>query len=188
MSPIKLGSSLKKPLACVTPTPRQMEVAAMSVLRWSMSASCIMRTPDIIIEPNMMTVQPPSTQLGSVVKNAPMGGNRPPNMIVKRLTTWVIEMRPTFWLNDVMGEQPNTPPESAAASVMVATRRFCHEPSGYADEEPNDETPTFRMLRPIETTTQAETMGEMILRQYLAVRPSTPSKQPPTMIAPTMMP
>ena len=124
-----------------------------------------------------------------------MGGNRPPriiasapNMIVKRLTTWVIEMRPTFWLNDVMGEQPNTPPESAAASVMVATRRFCHEPSGYADEEPNDETPTFRMLRPIETTTQAETMGEMILRQYLAVRPSTPSKQPPTMIAPTMMP
>ena len=187
MSPIKLGSSLKKPSACVTPTPRQMEVAAMSVLRWSMPASCIMRTPDIIIEPNMMTVQPPSTQSGSVVKNAPMGGNRPPriiagapNMIVKRLTTWVIEMRPTFWLNDVMGEQPNTPPESAEASVMVATRRFCHEPSGYADEEPNDETPTFRMLRPIETTTQAETMGEMILRQYLAVRPSTPSKQPPT--------
>lgn len=82
----------------------------MSVLRWSMPASCIMRTPDIIIEPNMMTVQPPSTQSGSVVKNAPMGGNRPPriiasapNMIVKRLTTWVIEMRPTFWLNDVMG-------------------------------------------------------------------------------------
>ena len=130
---------------------------AMSVLRWSMPASCIMRTPDIIIEPNMMTVQPPSTQSGGVVKNAPKGGNRPPriiasapNMIVKRLTTWVIEMRPTFWLNDVMGEQPNTPPESAAASVMVATRRFCHEPSGYADEEPNDETPTFRMLRPID--------------------------------------
>ena len=24
-------------------------------------------------------------------------------------------MRPTFWLNDVMGEQPNTPPESAEA-------------------------------------------------------------------------
>ena len=66
MSPIKLGSSLKKPSTCVTPTPRQMEVAAMSVLRWSMPASCIMRTPDIIIEPNMMTVQPPSTQSGSV--------------------------------------------------------------------------------------------------------------------------
>ena len=47
----------------------------------SMPASCIMRTPDIIIEPNMMTVQPPSTQLGSVVKNAPMGGNRPPRII-----------------------------------------------------------------------------------------------------------
>lgn len=77
---------------------------------------------------------------------------------------------------------------SAAASVMVATSRFCHEPSGYADEEPNDETPTFKMLKPIETTTQAEMMGEMILRQYLAVRPSTPSKRPPTMIAPTMMP
>ena len=48
---------------------------------------------------------------------------------------------------------------SAAASVMVATSRFCHEPSGYADEEPNDETPTFKMLKPIETTTQAEMMG-----------------------------
>ena len=48
---------------------------------------------------------------------------------------------------------------SAAASVMVATSRSCHEPSGYADEEPNDETPTFKMLKPIETTTKAEMMG-----------------------------
>ena len=71
---------------------------------------------------------------------------------------------------------------------MVATRRFCHEPIGYADEEPNDETPAFRMLRPIETTTQAETMGEMIVPQYFAARPSTPSKQPPTKITPNMMP
>ena len=44
------------------------------------------------------------------------------------------------------------------------------------------------MLSPMDTTTQAETMGEMSLRQYLAVRPKMPSKQPPTMMAPTMMP
>lgn len=34
-------------------------------------------------------------------------------MIVKRLTALVIAKRPTFWLNDVMGEQPKTPPETA---------------------------------------------------------------------------
>ena len=35
--------------------------------------------------------------------------------MVKRLTTWVMEIRPTFWLKEVMGEQPNTPPERAEA-------------------------------------------------------------------------
>ena len=36
-----------------------------------------------------------------------------PNMIVKRLTTFVMATRPTFWLNEVMGGQPNTPPDTA---------------------------------------------------------------------------
>ena len=77
---------------------------------------------------------------------------------------------------------------SAAVSVIVATSRFCHEPSGYADDEPNDDTPTFRMLRPIAITTHDDSTGEMIRRQYFAVRPRMPSKIPPTMIDPTMMP
>ena len=56
-----------------------------------------------MMAPNMMTVQPPSTQEGSVEKKAPMGGNRPaitrvraPNIMVKRLTTLVMATRPTF--------------------------------------------------------------------------------------------
>lgn len=36
-----------------------------------------------------------------------------PNMIVKQLTTFVIAMRPTFWLKDVIGEHPKTPPDTA---------------------------------------------------------------------------
>ena len=39
-------------------------------------------------------------------------------------------------------------------------------------------------LKPIAVTTQAETMGEMILRQYFANNPSKPSIIPPTMTAP----
>ena len=34
-------------------------------------------------------------------------------MIVNRLTTFVMATRPTFWLKDVMGGQPNTPPDTA---------------------------------------------------------------------------
>lgn len=44
------------------------------------------------------------------------------------------------------------------------------------------------MLRPIAITTHEESTGEMIRRQYFAVRPRMPSKIPPTMIDPTMMP
>ena len=36
-------------------------------------------------------------------------------MIVNRLTTFVMATRPTFWLKDVMGGQPNTPPDRAEA-------------------------------------------------------------------------
>ena len=105
---------------CVTPIPMAKEVAAMIVFLWSKPHSPSIVTPETMIAPNMMTVQPPSTQSGSVEKNAPTGGKRParmsvraPNMIVKRLTTFVIATRPTFWLNEVMGGQPNTPPEIA---------------------------------------------------------------------------
>ena len=36
----------------------------------------------------------------------------------------------------------------------------------------------------MDVTTTAATMGEMMRRQYFANRPSTPSKMPPTMMAP----
>ena len=66
--------------------------------------------------PNIMIVQPPSTACGIVVRAAPIAGNTPPIIIttaptpiVKRLTTPDMAARPTFWLNDVIGVQPNRP-------------------------------------------------------------------------------
>ncbi len=120
MSLMICGMPEKNSGTCVTPMPMAKEVAAMMVLRWSKPHSPSIVTPETMIAPNMMTVQPPSTQSGSVEKNAPTGGNRParisvsaPNMIVNRLTTFVMATRPTFWLKDVMGGQPNTPPDTA---------------------------------------------------------------------------
>ena len=48
--------------------------------------------------------------------------------------------------------------------------------------------PTFSREKPMVVTTQAETMGATNRRQYFTVRPSTPSMQPPAMMAPTMRP
>ena len=76
----------------------------------------------------------------------------------------------------------------AATSVRVATRRFCHAPTGYLPDDAYDDTPTLRMLSPIATTTHDESSGEMIFLQYFAVRPRIPSKIPPTMMAPTITP
>ena len=76
--------------------------------------------PLTMIAPNMMTVQPPSTQEGRVEKNAPIGGNSPdmmrvmaPNMMVNLFTTFVMATRPTFCENDVIGEQSKTPADTA---------------------------------------------------------------------------
>ena len=63
-----------------------------------------------------------------------------PNMMVNRLTTFVMATRPTFW------------------------------------------------LKPMVVTTQAETMGLTKRRQYFAVRPRSPSMQPPTITAPIIRP
>ena len=48
--------------------------------------------------------------------------------------------------------------------------------------------PVDSRLKPIVVTTQAETMGLTNRRQYFAVRPRTPSMQPPTMTAPIISP
>ena len=60
-------------------------------------------------------VHPPRTASGSVARMAPSTGKNPakimiiaPAAIAKRLTTFVIATRPTFWLNDVIGRHPNS--------------------------------------------------------------------------------
>lgn len=82
--------------------------------------SAVRVIPLTLIAPNMITVHPPRTHEGSVDKSAPAGGKSPammsvtaPNMIVKQLTTFVIAMRPSFWLKDVIGEHPKTLPDTA---------------------------------------------------------------------------
>ena len=50
------------------------------------------------------------------------------------------------------------------------------------------EIPVEGRLKPIVVTTQAETMGLTNRRQYFAVRPRSPSMQPPTMTAPIISP
>lgn len=76
--------------------------------------------PVTMMAPNIITVHPPKTQEGMVAGNAPIGGNNPaesrmtaPHIMVKRLTIFVMVIKPTFWLNDVMGRQPNTPADTA---------------------------------------------------------------------------
>ena len=66
--------------------------------------------------PNIMIVQPPSTASGNVASAVPTAGTNPamiimiaPIKIVKRFTTFVMATRPTFWLKDVIGIQPNRP-------------------------------------------------------------------------------
>ena len=80
------------------------------------SQSFIIFTPSYMIEPNIITVHPPSTACGSELKNAPSGGNNDakikiiaPIRIVKRLITPVIVTSPTFWLKDVSGRHPKHP-------------------------------------------------------------------------------
>ena len=69
-----------------------------------------------MIDPNIITVHPPSTACGSELKKAPSGGNREarikikaPIRIVKRLITPVIVTSPIFWLKEVSGRHPKHP-------------------------------------------------------------------------------
>lgn len=68
---------------------------------------------------------------------------------------------------------------------MVPSSRFCGDPKSAAPEPPpNEEAPTPKSEKPMDVTTTAATMGDMMRRQYFANRPSTPSMMPPTMMAP----
>ena len=63
-----------------------------------------------------MIVQPPRTVSGRGARTFPTAGKKPasimipaPVAIVKRLITFVMATRPMFWLNEVIGIQPNRP-------------------------------------------------------------------------------
>ena len=106
----------KFPDVCVSPTPIQNAKDTITIVRSSNSHSFNILIPSYMIEPNIITVHPPSTACGRELKNAPSGGNNDakikisaPIKIVNRLITPVIVTSPTFWLNDVNGRQPKHP-------------------------------------------------------------------------------
>ena len=66
--------------------------------------------------PNMTMTPPPSTAIGMLEIAAPNFGTSPqairnsaPIVTTWRLMMPVIEISPTFWLNEVFGSAPNTP-------------------------------------------------------------------------------
>ena len=96
--------------------------------------------PLTIIDENIITAAPPSTDCGMIDINAPSLGIRPhnirntaPDASAILLTTLVIATRPTFWLNDVLGSTPKsaasdepkpshiTPPESSLSVASLPT-------------------------------------------------------------------
>lgn len=72
-----------------------------------------------------------------------------------------------------------------ANNVIVPIMRFLTEPKSSAYPPPNERTPTDSKEYPIVVTTIPATTGVMILLQYFAIKPSVPSKNPPTITEPT---
>lgn len=102
-------------LAVVKPMPTARERETMTMFLWENPHLAIICTPEVRMVPNIIMVHPPSTAWGREAKKFPTGGRSPariiqaaPVMIVKRLTTFVMATRPTFWENEVTGGHPNT--------------------------------------------------------------------------------
>ena len=115
------------PDVCVSPTPIANASDTMTIVRSSNSHSLSILIPSYIIEPNIITVQPPRTACGRELKNAPSGGKsddkikiNAPIKIVNRLMTCVIVTSPTFWLKEVNGRHPKQP-ESALENPSTAS-------------------------------------------------------------------
>ena len=69
--------------------------------------------------------------------------------------------------------------------VTVPSIQFFAEPKSAAPAPPpKEDAPTDNNEKPIAVTTVAATIGEIILIQYFARRPSKPSTIPPTKTAP----
>ena len=102
------------------------------------------------MDANIITAAPPSTDWGITDMMAPIFGQKPqrirkiaPMEIAKRLTTFVMDTRPTFCEKEVFGSTPNsaaneepspsqiTPPDN---SVSVASRAI--PPSMQAEISP----------------------------------------------------
>ena len=93
----------KFPDVCVRPTPILNDSDTIIIVLSSNLHSFSILIPSYMIDPNIITVHPPSTACGSELKNAPSGGNNDaririnaPIKIVKRLITCVIVTSPIF--------------------------------------------------------------------------------------------
>ena len=128
ISPTACGKQEKKfPEVWVKPTPIQKDRETMIIVRSSNTHSFNILIPSYMIEPNIITVQPPNTDCGIELNKAPNGGNKDarikiiaPIKIVKRLITPVIVTKPTFCEKDVSGRQPKQP-EIALEKPSTAT-------------------------------------------------------------------
>ena len=67
---------------------------------------------------------------------------------------------------------------------MVPSIRFSAEPKSAAYPPPKDLAPTENYEYPMAVTTEAATIGAIILLQYFAKGPITPSNIPPIITAP----
>ena len=100
------------------------------------------------------------------------------------LAMFVANLAPIFIVAGVAGLDDGMT-GSLVQSAMLPKAIFLGEPkSGAPLPPPNDAAPTLSSEKPMAVTTTAATIGEMMRRQYLANRPSTPSMTPPTMTAP----
>ena len=104
------------PDAWVKPSPMLSASDTIIMLRLEKPHLASIPKPANIIEPNIMMEHPPRTACGMVVRSMPKAGNTPPRIIMHApvamanlFTTPDMAASPTFWLNDVIGVQPNKP-------------------------------------------------------------------------------
>ena len=91
------------------------EREAITIFLWENPQEAIICIPETTMVPNIMMVHPPRTHWGREAKNCPTGGRRQarsiiiaPVAIVKRFTTFVIAISPTFCEKEVTGQQPKS--------------------------------------------------------------------------------
>ena len=87
----------------VKPIPTAKERDAMTIFLWLKPQEAIICIPETTMLPNIMMVHPPKTLWGRDAKKCPTGGRSPaksiataPVAMVKRFTTLVMAIRPTF--------------------------------------------------------------------------------------------